>query len=480
MYTNKEKPKPNPLTPSQRARKRAADRKFRKTSREKTKSYIVHLEKLVEASSAPSSDSEKVQCLIQQADENYNATLQLRSALTNIIEMAQSSLQGSNDHLARPASSAITDLASAVGASDREGIQSPPECSSTEAMETVGPGFALDQCNEESYYQDAEQLLKAVQPLQRNNDDDMPFISMPPNLDHQVVNMSVLPEEVYSCYESASLKTSEPPISALLTPCSTNSSTSIWNSLQTITHDALGSTIQTGPLVLGQAQRAHDENVLITALVHGWNLVPEKYFLDPIWQAIRRLDEQILSPYGSVEKLAVMYIVVLKLSQYLRREQVYDVPAFMRPRPVQTAIDHPPSTSFYVWPGFREHLLVWPQKYSGNKCLAYMRSCFRFSWSLDQQSLYTWNTRTGMYSLSTEFSKRVKDLQCWTVQRRFFDAYPELLGEIPTDDSELIIPYYLSPDTSQQDPHGHHHEDELPFAVADSFLDPITFSTAIN
>lgn len=138
-------------------------------------------------------------------------------------------------------------------------------------------------------------------------------------------------------------------------------------------------------------------------------------------------------------------------------------------------------TLFYCYrPGFREHLLVWPQKYSGNKCLAYMRSCFRFSWSLDQQSLYTWNTRTGMYSLSTEFSKRVKDLQCWTVQRRFFDAYPELRGEIPTDDSELIIPYYLSPDTSQQDPHSHHREDELPFAVSDSFLDPINFSTAIN
>jgi hypothetical protein len=118
---------------------------------------------------------------------------------------------------------------------------------------------------------------------------------------------------------------------------------------------------------------------------------------------------------------------------------------------------------------------VWPQKYSANKCLAYMGSCFRFAWSLDEQSLYTWDTRTGLYSLSTEFSKRVRDLQCWTVQRRFFDEYPELRGEIPTDGAELIIPYHLSLDTSQQDPHGQRHENELPFAALDSLLDPICF-----
>jgi hypothetical protein len=326
MYANKEKPGPKPLTPSQRARKRAADRKFRKTSREKTKSYIAHLEKLVEASSAPSSDSEKVQCLIQQADENYNAALQLRCTLTNIIEMAQSSLQGSSDRIARPPLSAITDLAFAVGASDQEGIQSPPEGSSSEAMETVGPGFALDRCNKQPHYQDLEQLFNAAEPLQRHNDDFTPFISMPPNPDQmelmagstpdpfQVISNMSVPEEAYCCRESASPETSEPPKSALLTPCSNNGSMSMWNSLETITHNALASTKQIRPLVFGQIQRAHDDNVLVTALVHGWNLVPEKYLLDPIWQAIRHMDEEILSLYGAVEKLAMMYILALQLS----------------------------------------------------------------------------------------------------------------------------------------------------------------------
>jgi hypothetical protein len=222
--------------------------------------------------------------------------------------------------------SAITDLAFAVGASDQEGIQSPPEGSSSEAMETVGPGFALDRCNKQPHYQDLEQLFNAAEPLQRHNDDFTPFISMPPNPDQmelmtgstpdpfQVISNMSVPEEAYCCRESASPETSEPPKSALLTPCSNNGSMSMWNSLETITHNALASTKQIRPLIFGQIQRAHDDNVLVTALVHGWNLVPEKYLLDPIWQAIRHMDEEILSLYGAVEKLAMMYILALQLS----------------------------------------------------------------------------------------------------------------------------------------------------------------------
>lgn len=122
-------------------------------------------------------------------------------------------------------------------------------------------------------------------------------------------------------------------------------------------------------------------------------------------------------------------------------------------------------------PGFREHLFVWPQKYSRDKCLAFMGSCFRFSWFSDPQNLYVFNSCTGLYALSAEFTKRLNDLRCWTVEPRFFEIYPELQGEIPAYNSGQIDLTNIGlwpPEACQmspQEPRDEFHENEPPFAA---------------
>lgn len=308
------------MTPAQRARKRAADRKFRKSSREKTKSYIAHLEKLVEASSSSPNGSENVQRLMQQADEHYNDARQLRSALTNIIDLAQSNLQKLSDRASTSPSAAVPTLTSPGESDDQEAFRSPTENSDLEAMETVGAHFNVQHFDNTSF----DDLLGDLEPFQQEGDEFAPFSSMPRNPDQiesetanppgpslPLSNMAI--PEPYPSYKSALAKPAVLPVPTILQPSTTNDSQSIWNSLGTITYTAISSCKKTIQFLSGELQRSRDENVLITAVVHGWHSVPEQDLFDPTWQAIRRVDEQMLRPYRAVERLAMLYVSRLQL-----------------------------------------------------------------------------------------------------------------------------------------------------------------------
>lgn len=86
-------------------------------------------------------------------------------------------------------------------------------------------------------------------------------------------------------------------------------------------------------------------------------------------------------------------------------------------------------------PGFREHLLVWPDRYSNDNILEHLRSHFRFLWPHGPQDLYVLDRYSGTYTFSMDFSRRLEDIRCWTVQTDFFTLYPELQNEIPVFNS---------------------------------------------
>ncbi|KAJ5951954.1 uncharacterized protein N7479_010367 [Penicillium vulpinum] len=331
MNANKEETKSSTLTPDQRARKRLADRKFRKSSREKTKTYISHLEKLVEASRAPSNDPEKVQRLMQQADENYNDSQQLRSTLTNIAELAQSSLRNYNERANRSPvnpTSVATTLDEVNG--QEKNFRSPTNNNDKEPIRTAEHHMDKDQFAWGSYSTDLDELLEAVEPFQQKGGEFATLVSVPHNPEQiepnfanttdpclLITNMT-LPQDPYFLHagyshKSALAKTFEPLAPAILQSSTMNDSQSIWNSMGNITYTALNSSRDSGPLLSGQLQKAHDENVMITAVMHGWHSVLEKDLLDPTWQAIRRMDEQVFRTYGAADRLAMLYVSRLQL-----------------------------------------------------------------------------------------------------------------------------------------------------------------------
>lgn len=58
-----------------------------------------------------------------------------------------------------------------------------------------------------------------------------------------------------------------------------------------------------------------DADIVIRAIVHGWSNVEQSCQLDPAWQILRRIDEQVMFLLGPIERLAILRTVRLKLLQ---------------------------------------------------------------------------------------------------------------------------------------------------------------------
>jgi hypothetical protein len=58
-----------------------------------------------------------------------------------------------------------------------------------------------------------------------------------------------------------------------------------------------------------------DTDIVIRAIAHGWAHVEQHCQLDPAWQILRRIDQEVMFCCGSMERLAILRAVRLKLLQ---------------------------------------------------------------------------------------------------------------------------------------------------------------------
>ena len=58
-----------------------------------------------------------------------------------------------------------------------------------------------------------------------------------------------------------------------------------------------------------------DADIAIRVIAYGWPDVEESYKLDPLWQVLQHIDEQVFFCCGPVERLAILRVLRLKLLQ---------------------------------------------------------------------------------------------------------------------------------------------------------------------
>jgi hypothetical protein len=58
-----------------------------------------------------------------------------------------------------------------------------------------------------------------------------------------------------------------------------------------------------------------DADIAIRAVAHGWPATEQRHTLDPVWQILRQIDEGVFFRCGSVERLAILRVLRLKLLQ---------------------------------------------------------------------------------------------------------------------------------------------------------------------
>jgi hypothetical protein len=66
--------------------------------------------------------------------------------------------------------------------------------------------------------------------------------------------------------------------------------------------------LQTSP-----THRIRDADIAIRAVLHGWTTVTKKYALDALWAILRHADEAIFGNCGSIERLAVLRVMISML-----------------------------------------------------------------------------------------------------------------------------------------------------------------------
>lgn len=82
-------------------------------------------------------------------------------------------------------------------------------------------------------------------------------------------------------------------------------------------------------------------------------------------------------------------------------------------------------------PGLRERFVFHQHKYCTNKFWTLFCSSFRILWPYEFRDCYTFNTLTGEYRVSPMFDERISDLRSWTMSAAMFEAWPELVSDIP-------------------------------------------------
>ncbi|OJD24843.1 hypothetical protein ACJ73_03791 [Blastomyces percursus] len=400
------------LTASQRERKRAADRKAHRQSRERTKNYIAHLEQLLDeaatAGTVANTDahgtSTDTSTLLRRLKEDFDKIDRLKRSLEAVCEVAQAALEDASARTSTSTNNNTSSIRAATSALDPNDKTKDGTAGQTHGEDNGEPPIELGSDVLSDNLSSPPPFPQASGCVNLTSTDltvlDMPFDTprsddasggWERNVDMALVDYHYSPR-------------------------------SIWTLLGQFTDSALRSQAAVTSLTTITPDLARDTDILIRAVLHGWDVAAGDYWLDMTWQTLRQTDQQLLSDYHErpAERLAILYVMRLQLHTLTPRN-----------RPSQKFINHPPHAAYYVWPGFREHLLVWPDRYSSNNLLDHLRSNFRFLWPYEPQGLYVWDRFSGTYSFSSDFSQRIEDIRCWTVQPDFFTLYPELQSEIP-------------------------------------------------
>lgn len=174
------------------------------------------------------------------------------------------------------------------------------------------------------------------------------------------------------------------------------------------------------------------EDVLIRALLEGWDIVANRAPLHPSLQMLRRIDEATFRPIAKTERLAMLRAMHLLLQFHTQpsAERYKRLPPWYLYRPSQ----HTPHTyaiDYWAWPPFRQRFISNEDTYCGNEFFHMYQSQLRLLWPFGFRDCYTHDLESGLYRPSLLFDERINDIKCWTMGYDFFQRFPELSSDIP-------------------------------------------------
>ncbi|RDW92144.1 hypothetical protein BP5796_01538 [Coleophoma crateriformis] len=187
------------------------------------------------------------------------------------------------------------------------------------------------------------------------------------------------------------------------------------------------------------------EDVLVRAIVDGWESVESELAQFPSWQMLRKIDEEMFCSCSKVERLAVMRAMGLLIAYHATNtpDRAAKLPwwYFKEDLPLQAPISHSYAVEFLAWPALRRRMVFSQHRYCANTFWDLFRANFCVIWPYELRDCFTRDRETGAYRISPAFDTQLQDIRTWSMGRQFFQEYPELYSDIPAIDH---IPGHIS------------------------------------
>ncbi|RDW74140.1 hypothetical protein BP5796_07582 [Coleophoma crateriformis] len=410
----------------QRERKRALDRKAQRASREKTRSHIAHLEKMVAILTEKNGNGTTAE-LLEEMGRLHDEIDRLRK----IIEGIKSALGG--EHLGEgklgvrqelPESKKIVDLQTEtqepIETEEYDSVPTPPAtepepswCSTTtDDMDGIEPQD-IDETPSSTMTDTALVKVKGshspeVSVLSWNNSWETCHDPGTPEMEIKVPGplQTAMPASTPMSYK----------------PCA------LWQRANNIYAQMFAFSRERAAL----ANHA-DEGSLVKVVKYGWGSLSLKERSNPLLIILKEVDQQLFWDLDPVTKIANLYKSWLLLKYYFTSEahNLEKMPDWQRPVRSQQINQHPIPIDFFPWPALRDRLVRQHSYYfSTAEFSVYYRQHFKFCWPFRFEDTYCYDSATNSYSISPLFIRYHRDMRCWSMQKRFFEKFPEFVGDI--------------------------------------------------
>lgn len=392
-----------------REKKRAWDRAAQRTSRQKTKARIVHLEETIQSLQNRTSEDTILRLL------KKNEELQIEiTRLNKIIQSAFSVLSEEASHTKIPTA---------------EHVATPKFLSRPPSLNNDGT-YPITPSYKQSYsiagFTETSSVHVSCSPMENRKGPQENAHIQHPCFHRQVQLCSALYLLPMPLTASLNLDTSETSQTAL----SYQSSCSAWYTVNKL---------------LSQAYPCHASEMfpkidnlglLFQAIDKGWDSLSSEERTNPGLCILRRMDEYIWSPMPKIFRVAIAY-KSYQLMRYIFHpgpETRLKIPPWELPTEKQLKEPHACAIDFFPWPRVRDRLITHYSVYL-ETCtfLSAVQQCFRFHWPHSFEESYSLNGDSG-YTPSDLFGQHAADLSNWKMGPQFFNLYPEFINIVPQAD----------------------------------------------
>ncbi|KAH8706046.1 hypothetical protein BGW36DRAFT_457370 [Talaromyces proteolyticus] len=397
------------LDSARRAKKRETDRQSQRTVRERTKTYISYLEKLVTAL-GQSKENGQFETLIQQLQKEREEKERLKDTMTSIGKLVRG-----------------------VEISD---------CPKSEDAESTSSSLAVSATTDFKLYDEMYRVVASS----RGSDTVLYGTSsmgeLPIQLQVHQQSPGPLPSSLSLSSQLSpilnsglgqtmpSLTMSVAPTISLPDELFTNDNDNM--SIFSVVDNAINMVQELGASVIS-TNMLQDADIAIRAVLYGWVETEGWYTLDIGWQLLRQFDKCLFSTAGSVERLAILKLLRLKLRDNvgLGGESSHSLPPFMARRSPRSLSRQQTLVDYFAWPKFREFLVLKGGTYMTRENVEKFAASLQFYWPFDLQDVCLRNRHTCLYSFSGAFNERFQDIRWWTLTPEYFEQKRFLIGQMP-------------------------------------------------